>query len=68
MPLYAYRCISCAHTFGELQRIGDTAPEACPKCGCRVVEKLISAGCFQMHGEGVDRPAKREEETTGGKT
>lgn len=66
MPLYLYRCISCLHAFEELQRMGDAAPDACPVCGCRVVEKLMSAGCFRLYGEGVDRPAVRDEEESGG--
>jgi putative FmdB family regulatory protein len=43
MPIYEYQCKKCGHTFDHLARtLSDTA-KACPKCGARNPEKLISA-------------------------
>ncbi len=41
MPLFEYRCPTCAIDFELLMRDGDTA--ACPQCGSHRVGKLLSA-------------------------
>jgi putative FmdB family regulatory protein len=41
MPIYEYRCESCAERFEELvRRPGD--PVACPACGGTEAERLLS--------------------------
>ncbi|MBI3865971.1 MAG: zinc ribbon domain-containing protein [Planctomycetia bacterium] len=40
MPLFEFRCPTCAHDFELLIRTGDRA--ACPECGTATVEKLFS--------------------------
>ncbi|HWT23035.1 MAG TPA: zinc ribbon domain-containing protein [Solirubrobacteraceae bacterium] len=42
MPIYEYRCESCAERFEELVRRPDD-PVACPECGGTRAERLISA-------------------------
>ncbi len=41
MPIYAYRCTACGHTFEELILRADDVPEACPECG-GTVERIFS--------------------------
>lgn len=68
MPLYEYRCATCAHRFEVLQRLGDDADGlACPRCGAAHVERQLStfaargasagAGGGRSAGEGCGRPA-----------
>ena len=33
MPLYEYRCDSCARHVEEIQRMGEGPPGPCPACG-----------------------------------
>ncbi|MGJ0509660.1 MAG: FmdB family zinc ribbon protein [Methylocystis sp.] len=40
MPLYAFRCQTCAHEFETLARFEET-PE-CPACGAAQVERQLS--------------------------
>jgi len=51
MPIYEYRCGSCAHTFEKLMRLGAEAPH-CPECDHAQVEKLVSASGFILKGSG----------------
>lgn len=44
MPLYDFRCLTCAHTFETLIRpasYGDPPP-ACPACGSDKLDRLLS--------------------------
>ena len=43
MPLYEYRCGECGHVVEVLERAADRRKHTCPKCGCREMEKLVSA-------------------------
>jgi putative FmdB family regulatory protein len=52
MPIYEYACEDCQHTFELIQRIGASAPEACPSCGESGVRKLVSATSFRLQGSG----------------
>lgn len=43
MPLYEYRCRSCAETFEVLQRVGADGRELkCPRCGAERPERELS--------------------------
>lgn len=55
MPLYEYRCQSCARDFEALVRPGDTP--ACPSCGSTGLDRLISA--FAVDSAGT-RQANRD--------
>jgi putative FmdB family regulatory protein len=33
VPIYLFRCTSCAHETEQLLPLGDTAERACPECG-----------------------------------
>lgn len=41
MPVYEYRCEGCDHRFSELVR-GERDQLACPACGRRDPERLLS--------------------------
>jgi putative FmdB family regulatory protein len=45
MPTYEYHCRSCGNEFARRERIEhhDPAAAACPKCGSKDVERVISA-------------------------
>ncbi|HEY3452228.1 MAG TPA: zinc ribbon domain-containing protein [Myxococcales bacterium] len=44
MPLYEFKCRTCGHTFEELIRNqADEAEAACPTCGTKEVQRLLSA-------------------------
>lgn len=43
MPLYEYRCETCAHSFEILQGLGGSAEGlACPSCGSDRLQKQFS--------------------------
>lgn len=50
MPIFEYVCRSCQATFETLVFPGDSEAPACPECGGREVEKLMSAGAIRPHG------------------
>lgn len=52
MPFYEYRCSACGHEFEAMQKMSDAALRDCPGCGEPKLEKLISAGGFQLKGGG----------------
>ena len=54
MPIYEYRCESCAERFEELVRRPDD-PVACPECGGERAERLLST--FAGVGGGGSSPA-----------
>jgi putative FmdB family regulatory protein len=51
MPLYEYRCESCAHRFERIQKFSDPPVETCPQCSGQV-KKLLSAPAIQFKGSG----------------
>lgn len=52
MPIYAYQCQACSHTFDVMQKMSDPAPASCPACGHAEVRKQLSAAGFQLKGGG----------------
>ena len=52
MPLYEYRCQSCAHLFEVIRKFSDPPLDVCPKCGGGPVAKLLSSPAFQFKGSG----------------
>ncbi len=52
MPIYEYRCTSCAHELEKLQRMSDAKLVDCPACGKPALKRLISAAAFRLKGSG----------------
>jgi putative FmdB family regulatory protein len=52
MPIYAYRCTSCAHSQDVLQKLSDPALSVCPACGASAFAKQLTAAGFQLKGSG----------------
>jgi putative FmdB family regulatory protein len=44
MPIYEYKCASCANCFEALRFASDNEGPICPKCGSPKVERQLS--CF----------------------
>jgi len=62
MPIFAYRCEACGHSFDALQKLGAAALTDCPECGAGRLIKQLSAPAFHLKGKGWrksdDRPKK----------
>lgn len=52
MPIYEYRCDSCAYLFDVLQKVGDPPLKECPDCGKLELRRLVSAPSFRLKGGG----------------
>jgi len=51
VPIYEYRCESCAHTFEIKQSMKDDPLTVCPRCG-KQVQRLISSPAIMFKGSG----------------
>jgi putative FmdB family regulatory protein len=62
MPIFAYRCEACGHSFDALQKLGAAALTDCTECGAGRLVKQLSAPAFHLKGKGWrksdDRPKK----------
>lgn len=52
MPIYEYECQSCQHHFEVMQKIADPKLTECPECHQQKLSRLISAGGFELKGNG----------------
>lgn len=52
MPIYEYECSKCGHSFDKLQKMSDPSLTDCPECHQPTLQKLVSAGGFQLKGGG----------------
>ena len=52
MPIYAFECTNCGHTFDRLQKISDADPTTCPNCGQDTVKRQVTAPSFRLSGSG----------------
>jgi len=52
VPLYDYRCGSCAHEVEVLQGVNDERPVECPACSKPDLKRKISAPAFTFKGGG----------------
>lgn len=52
MPIYAFECAACGHTFDRLQKLSDSDPTACPSCGEPQVRRQLTAPSFRLSGSG----------------
>jgi putative FmdB family regulatory protein len=58
VPLYEYRCASCASRFEVLRRMGQGSEGvACPECGDERVEKQYSTFAGTAGGSGASSAA-----------
>ena len=52
MPIYAFECAACGHSFDRLQKMSDPDPTTCPNCGAEQVKRQITAPSFRLSGSG----------------
>lgn len=52
MPIYEYTCHGCGHDVEIWQKISEKPKKACPDCGARKLERVISATSFHLKGSG----------------
>jgi putative FmdB family regulatory protein len=52
MPIYAFECTDCGHSFDRLQKLSDPDPDACPSCGRDTVRRQVTAPVFRLAGSG----------------
>jgi putative FmdB family regulatory protein len=51
LPLYAYRCTQCGHSFEKIQSFSDEPEQVCPQCGGKL-ERPLTAPRLQFKGAG----------------
>jgi putative FmdB family regulatory protein len=51
LPLYAYRCTQCGHSFEKIQSFSDEEEQVCPQCGGKL-ERPLTAPRLQFKGAG----------------
>jgi len=52
MPIYAFECAACGHSFERLQKLSDADPADCPDCGQPQVRRQLTAPQFRLAGGG----------------
>ncbi|MGA7296995.1 MAG: zinc ribbon domain-containing protein [Rhodanobacteraceae bacterium] len=52
MPIYAFLCDACNHSFDRLQKLSDPDPAICPECGAEAVRRQVTAPAFRLAGSG----------------
>jgi putative FmdB family regulatory protein len=52
MPIYSYKCESCAHQQELLRKLSDPPLSVCPACGAEAFVKQVTAAGFQLKGSG----------------
>ena len=52
MPIYAFECAACGHSFDRLQKMSDADPVECPVCGEPQVRRQLTAPQFRLAGGG----------------
>ena len=52
MPIYAFECAACGHSFDRLQKMSDPDPTTCPSCGAEQVHRQLTAPQFRLAGGG----------------
>jgi putative FmdB family regulatory protein len=69
MPIYAYGCQACGHSFDVMQKIADPVPTDCPQCHRPALKKQLTAPGFQLKGGGwyaTDFKGKKTDTGTSG--
>ena len=52
MPIYAFECTQCGHSFDRLQKLSDPDPDTCPACSAQAVKRQVTAPSFRLAGSG----------------
>ena len=52
MPIYAFECAACGHSFDRLQKMSDPDPATCPSCSAGQVRRQLTAPQFRLAGAG----------------
>ena len=52
MPIYAFQCAECGHSFDRLQKLSDPDPDTCPACGAAAIKRQVTAPSFRLAGGG----------------
>lgn len=52
MPIYAFECTSCGHSFDRLQKLSDPDPDTCPECQAQAIKRQVTAPAFRLAGSG----------------
>ena len=53
MPIYAFVCDACGHSFDRLQKLSDADPDTCPECGVSgQIRRQLTAPSFRLAGGG----------------
>ena len=53
MPIYAFECDACGHSFDRLQKLSDIDPTDCPDCGAaEKIRRQLTAPQFRLSGGG----------------
>jgi len=52
MPIYAFECTTCGHSYDRLQKLSDPDPDTCPQCGAHTVKRQLTAPSFRLSGSG----------------
>ena len=52
MPIYAFACQACGHSFDRLQKLSDADPSMCPQCGKPELRRQVTAPSFRLAGSG----------------
>ena len=52
MPIYAFECAACGHSFDRLQKLSDADPTDCPECGAAQIHRQLTAPQFRLAGGG----------------
>ncbi len=52
MPIYAFACQACGHSFDRLQKLSDADPSLCPQCGQPELRRQVTAPSFRLAGSG----------------
>jgi len=52
VPIYEYRCESCAHQLEKIQKMSDAVLVECPECEQPTLKRMVSAAAFRLKGSG----------------
>jgi putative FmdB family regulatory protein len=52
MPIYAFECAACGHSFDRLQKFSDADPTDCPQCAQPQLRRQLTAPQFRLAGGG----------------